>query len=199
MLPANLLTKQDYQTLASKLLAINDQENFIEQCEKTYLDANRNFYEHLEEAVSGLYYPMSEYDNLPSNFIITPPPDEGTVKKTIALIKAYAERTAKAEIGASERESNPDFTTARQVLAMRFLLDPYNVWVTVDKTHIARFIEFLTGKNYDNIYKKVKTPYSTKNKNFRKEDFQFIRTYFENLGLSDIVKKINNELEERSD
>lgn len=89
---------------------------------------------------------------------------------------------------------NPDFTTARQVLAVLYLLEYCQV-KEVDKTQKARFIEFLTGKNYDNIYKAVRSPLASKVGNFRREDLQFIRPFFENLGLVEIVKMINNQLD----
>lgn len=89
---------------------------------------------------------------------------------------------------------NPNFTTARQVLAVLYLLEYCQV-KEVDKTQIARFIEFLTGKNYDNIYKAVRSPLASKVGNFRREDLQFIRHFFENLGLVEIVKMINNQLD----
>jgi hypothetical protein len=348
MLPTNLLTEQEYQRLASKLLDSNDPENFIEQCEKTYLSANRSFYAHLEKAVQGFYQTKEEYlKSQESQIIVTLPPDPEKTLKILALVKAYAEKSATrtfdisrfqfelrnnrlevsqepgkvvhlvccsetithlqglvpfspdqkefavfeyifsephklkkggtlaqivdskektegvfqvikegleqltrpelkayffqcverelnferakeltgrhtlpilnfierieklkhetlnhsestTELEASEREGNPDFTTARQVLAMHFLLDFCKIQ-GVDKTQIARFIEFLTGKSYHNIYRNVKNPYATKKGNFRKEDLQFIRPYFENLGLSEIVKMINNELDKPLD
>lgn len=96
-----------------------------------------------------------------------------------------------------EPENNPpnlDFTTARQVLAVHYLLEYCQVR-GVDQTHKARFIEFLTNKSSKNIYDLVLNPLATKRKNFRREDLQFIRPYFENLGLTEIVKMINNQLD----
>ena len=63
-----------------------------------------------------------------------------------------------------------------------------------DKTEIARFIQFLTSKNYDNIYKRVLNPFNVNDKVFR-EDLRFVRGYFERLGLYELVKMINNELD----
>lgn len=93
---------------------------------------------------------------------------------------------------------NPDFTTARQVLALHYLLE-YRQVKGIDQTHKARFIEFLTGKNYKNIYDLVRSPLATKQGKFRRADLQFVRTYFENLGLTEIVKMINNQLEKPDD
>ena len=61
----------------------------------------------------------------------------------------------------------------------------------------AAFAELLTIKNYKNLYDSLKDPFMTKEKEFRFDDLQFIRPYFENLGLKNIVKKINRELEQK--
>ncbi len=90
-------------------------------------------------------------------------------------------------------EKNKDFTTSRQVLAIHFLMKYIHVRDT-DKSEIARFVQFLTGKNYDNIYKKVLSPYSHNNKTF-KQDLRFVREYFEKLNLQELVRMINNEIE----
>jgi hypothetical protein len=87
---------------------------------------------------------------------------------------------------------NKEYTTARQVLAMHYLFKYCQV-KNVDDTEKARFIHFLTGKNLDNIYKKVQSPLGGANK-YVAEDLKFVRTYFERLGLKEIVKMINNEL-----
>jgi len=89
-------------------------------------------------------------------------------------------------------EKSKDFTTARQVLSVHYLLKYANV-KNVDKTEIARFIQFLTGKNLDNIYKKLQNPFKVNDKAL-KEDLRFVRDYFERLNLPEIVKMINNEI-----
>jgi len=89
---------------------------------------------------------------------------------------------------------NPKFTTAQQVLAMHYIFENFQVR-GVDQSAKARFIEFLTGKSYKNIYDAVCNPMATKSKDFRKKDLQFIRPFFENLGLTEIVKMINNQLD----
>ena len=40
-----------------------------------------------------------------------------------------------------------------------------------------------------------RAPYGTKDKKFRFEDLRYIRNYFEKLGLSEIAKSINNQLD----
>jgi hypothetical protein len=342
MIPHKVLSAEDYQELASKLIDDIDPENFIEQSEREYLSANRNFYTHLEKAVSAFYFPASEYEKLSRDLILLPPPDNEKTEKALALVKAYAEKSAtkvfdvsryqfelkhkrievtqapgkvvhfvccedsiqylkglvpyvpsekdfaifenvftdphklrkggtllqqvenpekvnaifqiteealnqlsrpdlrayffeclekelklevckevtgrqkfpimqfverledlklktlsesQPEPGLNEATqiANPDFTTARQVLAVHYLLEFCQVR-GVDQTHKAKFAEFLTGKNYKNIYDLVRNPLTTKTGSFRRNDLKFIRPFFEDLGLVGIVKMIDNEL-----
>lgn len=87
---------------------------------------------------------------------------------------------------------NKKHTTARQVTAMHFIFE----CLGVDKKNVsakAEFIHFLTGKSYGNIKNRVSTPYNLSEKVFV-EDMRYIREYFSNLGLENIVKKINSEI-----
>jgi hypothetical protein len=85
-----------------------------------------------------------------------------------------------------------EFTMSRQVLAVHYLMKYCQV-KDVDKTVIARFIYFLTSKNHENIYKLVRNPLKgTLLKN--NEDLKFIRKYFEELQMEEVVKMINNEM-----
>jgi len=92
--------------------------------------------------------------------------------------------------------TDKDFTTARQVLAIHFILEQLQVRSNeVDRKAKAELSQFLTGKNYKNIYDAFQNPFTTKQKNFRFDDLQYIRPFFEKLGLSEIVKAINNQLD----
>jgi hypothetical protein len=85
-----------------------------------------------------------------------------------------------------------EFTMARQVLAIHYLMKYCQV-KDVDQTAIARFIYFLTSKHHGNIYKLVRNPLKgTLLKN--NEDLKFIRKYFEELEMEEVVKMINNEM-----
>jgi hypothetical protein len=90
-------------------------------------------------------------------------------------------------------EKNREFTTARQVLAIHYLLKYCQVKNDDDKEK-ARFVHFLTGKNLDNIYKKVQSPLGGANK-YVAEDLKYVRGHFERLGLKEIVKMISNEID----
>lgn len=96
--------------------------------------------------------------------------------------------------GVSQNKDLMEFTNARQVLAMHYIFQFLKV-ENVDRTAKARFIRFFTGKDEKNIYDALANPLASKAKNFRRKDLQFIRSYFENLGLDAIVKMIDNELD----
>ena len=89
-----------------------------------------------------------------------------------------------------------EFTTARQVLALHYIFEQLELNSSeVDRTNKADFAEFLTGKNSKNLYDAFQNPFITKGKQFRHDDLQYIRTFFEKLGLSKIVKQINEQLD----
>lgn len=94
-------------------------------------------------------------------------------------------------------KENKEFTTARQVLAISLLLEEIGITSNnTDKTEIARFIQFLTGrqmnakdiKNTD-IYKRIGQKLNHSDKRTIK-DLQFVRTFFENMEDQSIVDKI---------
>lgn len=98
-------------------------------------------------------------------------------------------------------EGNKEFTTARQVLAVYYLLSELDVHGKTDKTEIARFVQFLTGKEIKaakitdtNIYKKIKKPLS-KSDHQQVADLKFIKQYFEKLGLDNIVSVIDKDIQ----
>lgn len=106
------------------------------------------------------------------------------------------------KLGRAEREG----TTARLVLAIHHLLDAANVHFD-NKAAEIRFIEFLTGRNKDDIAKKLTeilergNPADKRNKKVkprspkaRKEDLRFIRPLFKDLRLTTIVNSIDDEI-----
>lgn len=129
-------------------------------------------------------------------------------KKAILLLDKHGSylkylSKAKREKSINEKEQKsvaPNFTTTRQVLAMHYLLDELKVTKSADKTEIARFIQFLTSKETGTakikdttIYKRVKNPFPRSERTLQ-SDLQFIRSFYEKLGMSTIVAKINKEI-----
>lgn len=115
-------------------------------------------------------------------------------KKCKRALKKYEQLSAlEEEQEALTTSRNPDFTTARQVLAVHYLLRAAGMRLdSVDKTSVARLIEFLTGKNYRNIYDCVRQPLKLSDKEAEK-DLKYIKPYFEKLGLTRIAEMIEKE------
>ena len=90
-----------------------------------------------------------------------------------------------------------DITLNRQFLALYYMLNELdNKAFSRNKSEIARFIQMLTGKNYDNIYKRTKNPIkdpSERTSAKYQSDIQFVKDCFRNLGLVGIVRKIEND------
>ena len=88
-------------------------------------------------------------------------------------------------------------TLRKKVLAITYLLN--ELPIENDKTAIAEFIKLITGKELNektkdgNIYKMLKKPFPSGDKALA-SDLSYIRTYFEKLGLKEIVEKINKEI-----
>jgi|GEM_PF-4432901 len=96
--------------------------------------------------------------------------------------------------------TNPEFTTSRQILAIYYLLEYMKVdFNDIDRTNLARFTQFITGKEANNskivnttIYKKWGQLFGKSPKK-NKQDLLFIKIYFEKLQLLEIVKMIEND------
>ena len=97
-----------------------------------------------------------------------------------------------------QSQPNRDFTLARQNLAIHYLLKHSRLGNDIDKTNVARLIQLITGREGNKeikntrIYKFVQSPLMSEKT--LKQDLQFIRPYFENLGLQAIVDDINKEI-----
>ncbi|HMX25828.1 MAG TPA: hypothetical protein PLD20_24495 [Blastocatellia bacterium] len=114
--------------------------------------------------------------------------------KKYEQLAALDDQRAEKELVSPTSSKNPDFTTARQVLAVHYLLKAAGMRAdSVDKSNVARLIEFLTGKNYRNIYDCVRDPFKISDRETAK-DLKFIKPYFEKLGMTQITTLIEKEL-----
>lgn len=84
------------------------------------------------------------------------------------------------------REKLPGFTTNRQVLALHLLLE--NLGAKANKSARARFIEFLTGKNWKEIHKRLSPSLVFAND---RQDAAYVKAFFHELGLTEIEKSID--------
>lgn len=103
----------------------------------------------------------------------------------------------KADISLIDNNNKKDFTTKRQVLAIYYLLEEFESTRMADRSAKARFIEFMTGKNYDSIYGALSEPHkgidNKNNKNVLK-DMEFVKGHFEKLRLNTIAQKISGDM-----
>ncbi|MBL7811410.1 MAG: hypothetical protein JNL57_04220 [Bacteroidetes bacterium] len=88
-----------------------------------------------------------------------------------------------------------EFTRPRQRLALYLILTELNA--TSNKTEWGKFVNFLTGDNPTKAQQFFSNPVGkVVSKDFRREDLQYIRTYFESLGIDSITNKINQMLKD---
>jgi hypothetical protein len=112
---------------------------------------------------------------------------ETDMKNKEILVNDKIEENESNKTMEEQTKAKSEFTIARQVLAIKYLLNVANSKINeCDNTEIARFIQFLTGRELDNkvikntnIYKKVNINLQRPNKNTVK-DLQFIRTFLKN-------------------
>jgi len=95
------------------------------------------------------------------------------------------------------KEYKREYTTARQVQAILYLLEKAGM-PDIEKTEIARFIEFLTGKNYHNIYEKVRSPLKSRDR-ADTTDLVYLKDQFTRVGLTELVRIIENAINMKSD
>lgn len=122
---------------------------------------------------------------------------EITKLKKVMALESFKESRDEMQFGtkAVTRNSSGENTLARQLLAMSFLF----TYTKVSSTQItkAAFIAFLTENSKEYIRQQLSDLYNVKKNNLQKwrEDMQFVRKHFEALGLTEITKMIDNELD----
>lgn len=88
-------------------------------------------------------------------------------------------------------------TLNRQFLALYYMLNAIDSNVlNRNKSETARFIQMLTGKSYENIYKKMKNPIkdpSERTSKIYQNDTYFVIDCFRKLGLNKIAETIQND------
>ncbi len=116
---------------------------------------------------------------------------KGEVENRIELLK---EENATRKLLQDDTEivhpKNPQFTTTRQVLALRYLLE-FTKAKDMKNNAKKGFTHFLIGKDKSTIYKKFDDDSLAYSK--EGEDLAFVRQQFENLGLSEILRMIDND------
>lgn len=126
----------------------------------------------------------------------------GKCKKAIEIInseyKVLSNNTSYTEESDKTiSHGETDITLNRQFLALYYLLNEVdNKVFSRNKSEIARFIQLLTNKSYDNIYKltknPVKDPLERTSKKYQ-SDIQFVKEAFLKLGLDKIAHQIESD------
>jgi len=114
---------------------------------------------------------------------------------------AQSQTQEQTQIHTQEQDHQPipetDITLNRQFLALYYMLNELdNKTFSRNKAEIARFIQLLTGKNFDNIYKRTINPLkdpSERTSTKYQSDIKFLKEIFHKLGLDTIVSKIEND------
>jgi len=123
------------------------------------------------------------------------------MRRELAIVGT--EIVAEEEENAAEDNSttNPEHTARRQTLAIYYLNMNFAINKSSEKA-LAHFIHFLTGKNEDNIYKVLRNPLKISDIKKKRaddelvKDLEFIKTYFDNLGSTAIIKAIERDIQE---
>lgn len=126
-----------------------------------------------------------------------------SIKAIVNQLLEYKHAKSSQVVEPERKLTNPKFTLHRQCLAMYYLLKYSNVKlkVGVNDTDVARFIQLVTGRGNDSTEIRNTSTYKVYRKIFNKEDKRnyqdlvFIKPYFEKLGLSEIVKMIDNDMD----
>lgn len=94
-----------------------------------------------------------------------------------------------------DKQKDKDLTLDRAVLIFSYLLDYAKV--NAHNTEKAEFISFLTGFSKNTVVQKLSKPHEKADLNFigYEKDMKIVRKYIEKLGLSEISKAIDNDLE----
>ena len=127
-------------------------------------------------------------------------------ERRIAMAEQILQELTKAsdQAGNSDEEEkqgeNKSFTTARQVLAVHYLLKSVGLNPVDAPAPVADFIQFLTRRELNakriqdsTIYKKVVSPFKH-NEAALKKDLEFILTFFRKMNLDTIVAAIEKEI-----
>lgn len=94
-------------------------------------------------------------------------------------------------ISNSEVDKTDDAVLAVKVMAIHYLLKAIDPDMKRKDAAKTRFINMLTGKNPDNIYKMVQSPLSSRSGKLRIEEMEAVRKYFQELDLPGVIDIIN--------
>ena len=105
------------------------------------------------------------------------------------------ERKPSRSADAPDEPTNPDrLSVPRGFWVVHYLLVEAGMdYTSLDKTTVAKFIAAVCGRSYDNVYALVKNKYE-RGQAKTEEDLAAVRELFEQLKVTRIVERIDNEL-----
>lgn len=109
-------------------------------------------------------------------------------------IESISAEEQNIEIIQFEKINSKEFTTARQVLAMHYIFEALKVPQKRTLSAKARLCKMLTDKNVDRIKDSLENPLEQKRLIGQDGDLVFVKKYFLDLGLENIVNAINSDL-----
>lgn len=117
------------------------------------------------------------------------------------LLKDYLKRIFYNDLSRSFEEENTDenkkkiqkLTMPQKNLIMHFLLSKHDIDDRKGKDTTKLIQDLCDIEGFENLYKAVRNPFETNDKNWRMDDLKAIKPYFERLGLDEIVKKIEEQ------
>lgn len=107
-------------------------------------------------------------------------------------LEATINETVQAAIAAANPKRNPEHTLNRQVLALGFILKHLHIQ-NIDKSDQARFVEFLIGKTYKDIYDTLRE-LEDRVLHRKGEDAKYVIARLKELGLNNIALEIEEIL-----
>lgn len=118
--------------------------------------------------------------------------EERELEKMMAEIQEPKEESAKGKT--KDTQKHKDLTLDRAVLVFNYLFK--FAQVNSHNTEKSEFISFLTGFSKETIRQRLSNLHEKENnnRNLWEKDLKIVRKYFESLGLTEIVKMIDNEL-----
>lgn len=101
--------------------------------------------------------------------------------------RSELEEIEKAQSMSEDKKiKSKEFTLKRQVLAILYILERLHIG-DAEVSSIARFMEFLTGKNYKNIYDTINDLKKNQEKaDIKVGDIEYVANHFQRLNLFDL-------------
>jgi hypothetical protein len=113
------------------------------------------------------------------------------------IVKRWIKKQTQSDLSIKETH-NPknEFTVHRQILAMYYIFDTLKIPYSpkVYNTVKGRFLEFLLRRDKDQVRKMIGNPLNIEPERRLKDDLRYIRQFFVDLKLGEIVDKIDGDL-----